>query len=105
MKKTEMVVLSNCNAKVAVWKGDLVAAWSVLENLAVSLAQISRAFPEEGATPPTGKRQEALLAYFTPELASAIGDARFRLGRCIPADEVQKLVQRIAYWKPAVNNQ
>jgi hypothetical protein len=87
---------------VKVAKSDLLAAWTVLENLAVSLDQIGGASGrEEGTANGAVNRQEvqeALVAYLTPELVKAINDARARLGRYIPDAEAEALSEGIAYW-------
>jgi hypothetical protein len=61
---------------VEVAKSDLLAAWTVLENLAVSLHQIGSVFGEGKSTANGAASQlellEALSAYLTPELVKAI---------------------------------
>jgi hypothetical protein len=89
---------------VPVAKADLSAAWAVLENLAVSLDQIGGACGSGDAANGAGTRraiQEALMSYLTPVLLAAINDARTRLGRYIPDQEAEELVERIPYWDHA----
>ena len=88
--------------RVAVAKSDLVTAWAILENLAVSLDQIGGVFGRnknavDGAAD-QAQLQEALAAYLTPELVKAINDARVRLGQYIPETEAEALSDCIAYW-------
>jgi hypothetical protein len=84
---------------------DLLAAWMVLENLAVSLDQIGGVFGGEKNTAKDAASQrglqEALAAYLTPELVQAINDAHVRLGKYIPDREAEALSERIAYWNYA----
>jgi hypothetical protein len=88
--------------RVEVAKGDLRAAWAVLENLAVSLDQIGSKFAEQGSSlngaESLRRMQEALDAYLTPELVMAINDARVRLGRYIPDEEAEAIAEQIRYW-------
>jgi len=90
---------------VKVAKSDLLAAWTILENLAVSLDQIGGAFGKEksaaNGAASQHKLQEALAAYLTPELVKAINDARVRLGRYISDAEAEALSECIAYWNYA----
>jgi hypothetical protein len=89
---------------VAVTKSDLTAAWAILENLAVSFDQIGSVCGSEDRANGAGTRralQEALVSYLTPELVRAINDARVQLGRYIPDEEAEDLVERIPYWSYA----
>jgi len=83
-------------------KDDVLAAWIVLENLAVSLDQIGAVFGGAKGAPsdPSQQRalQEALATYLTPTLVQAINDARIRIGQYIPDEEAEALSERIAYW-------
>jgi hypothetical protein len=87
---------------IIVTKGDVLAAWTVLENLAVSLDQIGSTFGRAKGTLHDPKQQralqEALATYLTPPLVQAINDARIRLGQYVPDDEAEALSERIAYW-------
>ena len=83
-------------------KDDVLAAWAILENLAVSFDQIGAAFgrvnsisqdPEQQRT-----LQEALAAYLTPTVVQAINEARIRLGQYIPDAEAEALSEHIPYW-------
>ena len=79
---------------------DVLAAWTVLENLAVSFDQIGAAFGSTKGDDPQRQRalQEALVIYLTPHLVQAINEARSRLGQYIPDDEAEALAEHIAYW-------
>jgi hypothetical protein len=84
---------------IKVTKDDLLAAWTVLENLAVSFDQIGAKFAaakdnelEHHAL------QEALVSYLTPTLVQAINEARVRLGTYIPDEAAEALSEQIAYW-------
>lgn len=83
-------------------KGDLLAAWKILENLAVSLDQMGGAFAEEkGRGNGAARRRrlhEALANYFTSELVKTINDARMRLGQYIPEAEAEAVSTQIGYW-------
>jgi hypothetical protein len=92
-------------AKVAIAKTDLLAAWAILENLAVSLDQIGSVFASRdntanGAATETAAR-EALASYFTAELVAAINNARVALGRYLSDEEAEQLIERIPYWNYA----
>lgn len=81
---------------------DVLAAWTILENLAVSLDQIGAAFGrlKHAADDPKQQKalQAALAAYVTPMLVQEINDARMRLGRYVPDEEAEALSEQIAYW-------
>ena len=87
---------------IKVAKDDLLAAWTVLENLAVSFDQIGAVFGRaKGETcSPEQQRalQEALVAYLTPALVQAINEACIRLGQYISDEEAEALSEQIAYW-------
>lgn len=92
--------------KVAVAKDDVLAAWTILEEITVSLNQIGSAFGiEEGATNGEKLRQgmlEALDAYLTPRVLKALNAARMRLGDYIPDEEAEHLSEhKIPYWNYA----
>lgn len=90
------------NDMVNIAKSDLLAAWTVLENLAVSLDQIGSMYSEERTTENGTTNQaglpEAVVAYLTPELVTAINTARIRLGQYIPDAEAESLSECIPYW-------
>jgi hypothetical protein len=90
---------------IRVTHDDVLAAWTVLENLAVSFDQIGAAFGGLKHTTNDPKQQKtlqaALAAYVTPTLVQAINDARIRLGQYIPDEEAEALSERIAYWNYA----
>src|SRR5687768_17606870 len=81
---------------------DILAAWTILENLAVSFDQIGGAFGalKHAIDDPKQQKalQAALAAYVTPTLVQAINDARIRLGQYIPDEEAEALSEQIAYW-------
>ena len=87
---------------IIVAKNDMLAAWTVLENLAVSLDQIGGVFGHAEGLGHDPKRQralqEALAMYLTPTLVQAINDARIRLGQYIPDEEAEALSDHIGYW-------
>jgi hypothetical protein len=87
---------------IEIVKDDVLAAWAVLENLAVSFDQIGAVFGQtKGKTCSPEQQhalQEALAAYITPALVQAINAARLGLGRYIPDEEAEALSERIAYW-------
>jgi hypothetical protein len=81
---------------------DVLAAWTILENLAVSFDQMGAAFGnlKHAAEDPKRQKamQEALAACITPTLVQTINDTRIRLGHYIPDEEAEALSERIAYW-------
>jgi hypothetical protein len=83
-------------------KEDVLAAWAVLENLAVSFDQIGAVFGQaKGKTCSPEQQhafQEALATYITPALVQAINEARLGLGQYIPDEEAEALSEQIAYW-------
>jgi len=87
---------------IEVTHDDVLAAWTILENLAVSLDQIGAVFGRLKHTADDPKRQKALqaalAAYVTPTLVQEINDARMRLGQYIPDEEAEVLSEQIAYW-------
>ena len=87
---------------IEIAKDDVLAAWAVLENLAVSFDQIGAVFGQAKGKPCSPEQQhalqEAIEAYITPALVQAINEARIRLGQYIPNEEAEALSERIAYW-------
>ena len=83
-------------------KDDVLTAWAVLENLAVSFDQIGAMFgraKDTGCSPEQQRAlQEAIVAYLTPALVQAINEARIRLGQYISDEEAEALSEHIAYW-------
>lgn len=86
---------------VNIAKSDLLAAWTVLENLAVSFDQMGSRYGEEmtaeNGTSNHAGLPEALVVYLTPELVKAINTARIRLGQYIPDAEAEILSDCIPY--------
>ena len=87
---------------IEIAKDDVLAAWAVLENLAVSFDQIGAVFGRaKGAMCSSEQQralQEAIAAYLTPALVQAINDARIRLGQYISDEEAEALSKHITYW-------
>ena len=87
---------------IEVTKDDVLTAWAVLENLAVSFDQIGavlgRAKGETCSPEQQRALQEAIVAYLTPALVQAINEARIRLGQYISDEEAEALSEHIAYW-------
>ena len=83
-------------------KADVLAAWAVLENMAVSFDQIGAMFGQAKGKARSPEQQhalqEAIAAYITPALVQAINEARLRLGQYIPDQEAEALSEHIAYW-------
>jgi hypothetical protein len=81
---------------------DVLTAWSILENLAVSLDQIGAVFGRLKHAADGPKQQQALqvalASYVTPTLVQEINDARMRLGQYVPDEEAEALSGQIAYW-------
>lgn len=87
------------NAPVEIKKADLVAAWSVLENLAVSLDQIGGAFPNDDPGAGDHRLYEALSSYLSGDLWKEISHARTRLAKYLTEQEAQSLSDQIRYWE------
>lgn len=88
---------------IRVRKADLVAAWSVLENLTSSLCKIGSTHGQPVDAPPDAAVQqqmlEALDDYLTPELLRGIAWARRCLVEYLPDQETEELSERvIPYW-------
>jgi hypothetical protein len=85
---------------IEVARDDVLTAWAVLENLAVSFDQIGATFGGTKGHSPKQQHalQEALASYLTPALVQAINEARVRLGQYIPDAEAEALSECIAYW-------
>ena len=87
---------------IEIVKDDVLAAWAVLENLAVSFDQIGAAYGDIKDARHSSEQQralqEALTAYLTPALVQAINEARSRLGQYISDAEAEALSEHIAYW-------
>jgi hypothetical protein len=87
---------------IEIAKGDVLAAWAVLENLAVSFDQIGAAYGDVKDAGHGSEQQhtlqEALKAYLTPALVQAINEARVRLGQYISDEEAEAASEHIAYW-------
>jgi len=87
---------------IRVTHDDVLAAWTILENLAVSFDQIGATFGDLKHATDDPKQQKALqaalAAYVTPTLVQAINDARIRLGQYIPDEEAEALSEQIDYW-------
>jgi hypothetical protein len=87
---------------IEIAKDDVLTAWAVLENLAVSFDQIGAVFGQAKSTEYSPEQQhalqEALAVYITPVLVQAINEARLRLGQYIPDEEAEALSEHIAYW-------
>lgn len=88
--------------QISIDKSDLLTAWTVLENLAVSLDQIGGAFGCKGGSSNGLESQrafeDALTTYLTPDLVKSINEARLLLAQYIADDEAELLSDRIPYW-------
>lgn len=86
---------------VEVSESDLLAAWAVLENLAVSIDQIGGFFGDLTESLGEDRRRalvDALGSYLIVDLVRLIGEARTRLGRYIPDARAEALADSISYW-------
>jgi hypothetical protein len=92
---------------VRVAHADLLAAWTVLENLAVSLDQIGGVYgvSHNGKNGAALNRafQAALVDYLNPRLVRAIRHARARLGRYVSDADAEKTSASIPYWDYQAN--
>ncbi|HEY8667536.1 MAG TPA: hypothetical protein VIL86_12775 [Tepidisphaeraceae bacterium] len=99
---TEM--LTKRSPAIPVAKSDLMAAWSLLEKLAVSLRKIGSAFAiPQGQTDQTPEQHqaelEALDQFFTSSLMREIANARKLLVQYLPGQELEELSEHeIGYW-------
>ena len=87
---------------IEIAKDDMLTAWAILENLAVSFDQIGAVFSgvKDASHNPERQRvaQEALISYLTPTLVQSINEARSRLGQYISDEEAEALTEHIPYW-------
>ncbi len=87
---------------VTVARGDLLAAWAVLENLAVSFDQIGGTYAtaDKDRNGEGNERafQQALIGYLQPELVQAIKGARARLEQYLSDADAEKTAAQIPYW-------
>ena len=102
MSRLPAIDLRDEAASVKVSKPDLLAAWSILENLAVSLDQIGGFFgaSDDGALDEKGRLAVlvALKDYLSPTLIEKINDARVQLGHYIEDEEAEAISENIEYW-------
>lgn len=96
--------------KATIDRSDLLAAWAVLENLAVSLDQIGGLHgvsgskrngpnhPSRNGASSNRALQKALCEYLTPDLLRTIRDARTRLGQYLSDADAEKIADSIRYW-------
>lgn len=101
MSDTQTVDAPRGGADVVMAKADLVAAWAVLEGLAVSLDQIGGTFAVPQGAPAGEARArilKALDAYLTPALVKSIQGARHRLARYVSDEDAEAHADSIAYW-------
>ena len=86
---------------IEVAKADILAAWSVLENLAVSMDQIGGHFGDSDrplANDSSWSVGDALRSYLDPNLVQKIAEARSRLSRYVPDADAEVLTEEIPYW-------
>jgi len=89
----------------------LVAAWSVLELVTVSLHQIGSAHAvasDQGGRQTIEQRRhmlEALDAFFSPELLRQMAQARRTLGEYLSDDEAESISDRLDYWSDRTSKQ
>lgn len=92
---------------VMVAREDLIAAWSALEALVVSLHRIGSYYSTSGPDVPLEpeRRQrmlEDLDAFVSAELVRELGAARVALSEYLPDDEAEHLSEHvIQYWSSA----
>ena len=83
-------------------RDDVLTAWTVLENLAVSFDQVGAVFGQAKGKMCSPEQQHALqgaiTAYITPALVQAINEARLRLGQYMLDEDAEALSEHIAYW-------
>ena len=82
-------------------KDDILSAWSILENLSVSMDQIGGYFSKlesRTADDPSRSVGDALCSYLDPSLIQKIADARSRLSRYVSDVDAEMLAEKIPYW-------
>jgi hypothetical protein len=95
------------SAAIPVSKPDLIAAWSALEKVVVSLRKIGSvyAIPEGQAqqTPEQHQREmEALDRFLSPEMLRELSRARRVLAEYLPGEEIEELSEHsIQFWSPS----
>jgi len=97
---------NNKSPTIGVKEEDLILAWSVLENITVSLSQIGGAYGHGMDASGNWVDKDAYISmlinlhnYFSKELCEQIGEARIRLGEYISDEEAEELSQhKIPYW-------
>ncbi len=97
---------NNTSPTIDVKKDDLILAWSILENITVSLSQIGGTYGHGMDASGNWLNKDAYISmlislhnYFTKELCEQIGDARMRLGEYISDEEAEELSQhKIPCW-------
>jgi hypothetical protein len=94
---------------IKVAKADLLAAWSILENLAVSLDQIGGFFGESADGRLDERKRlaslETLKNYLSPELINRINEARILLGNYVEDSDAEALSDTIRYWDYATSRE
>lgn len=91
-------------ATVPVAKSDLIAAWSLLESMVVSLHRIGSHFsvasPQDKLSDEDRRRMlDAIDAYFTPERMKEMARARRLLGEYLPDDEAEAISEQLDFWQ------
>jgi hypothetical protein len=93
-------------AAVPVSKSDLIAAWSVLEKIVVSLRKIGSAHAASGGQAEQTSEQhqhelEAIDRFFSPEVLRELSRARRLLAEYLPGEEIEGLSEHsIQFWSP-----
>ena len=104
MNATKSIKSPENDRSIEVSESDLLAAWTVLENLTVSIDQIGGFFGDSTQSTVEERRRallDALGTYLSNDLVRSIGDARTRLTRYISDDDAETLVDSIPYWNYA----
>jgi hypothetical protein len=92
---------------IPVSRKDLIAAWSVLEKVVVSLRKIGSAFavPEGQADQTPEQRQVELKAlddFISPQVLRELSHARRLLAEYLPSEEIERLSENsIEFWSPS----
>jgi hypothetical protein len=95
---------AEARSTIPVAKSDVIAVWSLLESMVVSLHRIGSHFsvptPEDKLSEEDRRKMlDALDAYFTPERMRELAKARRLLGEYLPDDEAEAISEQLDFWQ------
>ena len=103
MKEIAISMIEDAETPVPVKRGDLVEAWSLLENLVCSLDRIGS---RHGREPGEAYNVERSRAFYEAvgrfvaerEVFEPLAEVRAKLGAYLPDEEAENFSDRIAFW-------